>query len=371
MTTGNLNALLRGFAAASCFVASAGPLTVAHAGETRGYVVNWFYMTPAVQDAEKDCPGGLNPPADQIFARILKELGTPPADIEKALADFPFSSGGNTAMRGRINGQPVNVYANPTSTPDPNIKTIQGKLASGLNVDGKIDSNDFTDPANGEAGVDNQLFRALGCIISERAEPNTRPTYPSVQWDTARPQMQAWLIEISGIDDPQNDPEVEVGLYQATAPIVRDMTTDVQADMTYTLNNNPRSINKVRGSLKNGTITTDTFNLNMVGHRYFLPELTLQNAKLRLALNSDGTLKGVVGGFQKWAPLYANLAKGGNSYEVNLSFDIPGIYYALKKMADANPDPATGQNLAISAGYTIEAVPAFIIHSERQTAESR
>jgi hypothetical protein len=345
--------------------------TAAHAGETRGYVVNWFYMTPAVESAEKDCPGGLNPPADQIFARILKELGTPPADIEKALADFPFSSGGQTAMRGRIDGKPVNVYTNPTSIKDPNIKTTQGKFATGLNLDGKIDANDFTDPAFGEKGVDNQLFRALGCIISERAEPNTRPTYPSVQWDTGRPQMQAWLIEITGLDDTQNDPEVEVGLYQATTPIVRDMTTDAQADMTFTLNGNPRSINKVKGVLKNGTITTDSFNLNLVGHRYTLPELTLHDAKVRLTLNADGTLKGVIGGFQKWAPLYANLAKGGNSYEVNLSFDIPGMYYALKKMADGNPDPATGQNLSISAGYTVEAVPAFLIHPDSKTASAK
>ena len=343
----------------------------AQAGDTRGYVVDWFYMTPAAQGAAKDCPGGLNPPADQQFARMMRDMGTPPAEIEKLLEGFPHNMGANVTMRGRIDGKPVNVYANPTSTPDPHIKTVQGHVAFGFNLDGKDSAEDFVDPETGERGVDNQLFRALACINSERGEPNTRPTYPSVQWDTARPQLEAWLIEITGLDDPQNDTEVEVGLYQATTPIVRDLNGDAQADVTFTLNGNPRSTNKVRGAVKNGVLTTDVFDLNLVGHRYFLPELTLQSARLRLTLKADGTAKGVLGGFQKWAPVYANLAKGGAGYEVNLSFEVPGMYYALKKMADANPDPKTGINLNISAGYTIEAAPAFIIHPDRRTAQSQ
>ena len=43
------------------------------------------------------------------------------------------------------------------------------------------------------------------------------------------------------------------------------------------------------------------------------------------------------------------------------SIDAPGIYYALKKLADFEPD-ANGQNQYISSYYTIEAVPAFITH---------
>ena len=46
---------------------------------------------------------------------------------------------------------------------------------------------------------------------------------------------------------------------------------------------------------------------------------------------------------------------------MNLSVDAPGIYYALKKLADYGPD-ANGQNQYISSSYWIEAVPAFISH---------
>jgi hypothetical protein len=47
-----------------------------------------------------------------------------------------------------------------------------------------------------------------------------------------------------------------------------------------------------------------------------------------------------------------------------LSIDLPGFYYALRNMADANPDPKTGMNMSISTTFTVEAVPAYIVHPE-------
>jgi hypothetical protein len=37
-------------------------------------------------------------------------------------------------------------------------------------------------------------------------------------------------------------------------------------------------------------------------------------------------------------------------------------------MADAYPDPKTGENMAISAAYAVEAVPAFIVHDNKTAA---
>ena len=46
-----------------------------------------------------------------------------------------------------------------------------------------------------------------------------------------------------------------------------------------------------------------------------------------------------------------------------LSVDLPGVYYALRKLADGGPvDTATGMNTSISTSFTVEAVRAFIIH---------
>ena len=46
--------------------------------------------------------------------------------------------------------------------------------------------------------------------------------------------------------------------------------------------------------------------------------------------------------------------------EEDSEVDIPGVYYALKRLADGMPD-ASGQNTAISAAYYLEAVPAYVL----------
>jgi len=40
------------------------------------------------------------------------------------------------------------------------------------------------------------------------------------------------------------------------------------------------------------------------------------------------------------------------------------MYHALKKMADANPDPATGQNRDISSTFRMEAVPSYLASAD-------
>ena len=49
-------------------------------------------------------------------------------------------------------------------------------------------ANGFEDPETHEQGVNNQLFRALGCFIAERGTPTTRPTWPAQNWRNAAPR---------------------------------------------------------------------------------------------------------------------------------------------------------------------------------------
>src|SRR3954462_15852149 len=90
----------------------------AKASETRGFVVNWFY--PAMYSVKDDCAGGNNLSDEKLFERILKDQKTPPAEIEKLLADFPNSFGGKYSNRAIIAGKPASAYLNPTAVPDPN-----------------------------------------------------------------------------------------------------------------------------------------------------------------------------------------------------------------------------------------------------------
>ena len=69
---------------------------------------------------------------------------------------------------------------NPTSKPDAApYRIIQGSTGLGLNLDGKIGPNDFTSPL-GDKGIDNQLYRAIGCTRNFRADGETAILTP--QW---------------------------------------------------------------------------------------------------------------------------------------------------------------------------------------------
>ncbi len=343
----------------------------AQASETRGFVVSWFYPSVAAQVSEIDCPTGMNPDAATNVIRILREQGKKPDEIEKIMFEFPNNVYAHIGQRGRIDGKPVSPYSNPLSVPDPNIKLVVGKQSYGFNLDGKADANqDFTNPQTGQSGVDNQLFRVLGCMGIMRAEPGVRPSWPSIQWNTVQLQMPAWLIEVSGIDDIKNDPEVEVRWVSATTPIILDANGEPQADMTFIEDRNPETKNRMKGSIKDGMLITEpmeAFSAN--GHRWAYAELRMKNAQLGLKLNDDGKGMGYLGGFHRWAPFYTLVAEGGAGYEGMLSMDLPGMYYAFRKAADAEPDPVTGLNLSISSVFTVEVVPAFIIKPDVQTAQ--
>jgi len=332
----------------------------ATASETRQYVVAWVYYANAQH--EGDCPQGLNPNSEAIFRRILEERNTPPAEIEKQIAAFPNSANmADIPMRGMIDGKPANAYMYPTSTKDPMLKLVQGKTGLGFNLDGKDGANNFVDPYTGETGVDNQFFRAIGCSPQMRTPAGQIGSFQAVQWDEIRDSQPAWLIQITGIDSTQNDDDVELRVMLAREPVLRDMTGAAQADITFRVNPIERTqTNVVHGKIKDGLLTTDTFNFYMPGEPFAQADYTFRNARMRFKFEADGNLKGFVGGYQDWRTLYASIALGGTALETLVSYDIPGLFYAFRKSADAYPDPKTGQNTHISSTYAIDAIPAFI-----------
>jgi hypothetical protein len=177
--------------------------------------------------------------------------------------------------------------------------------------------------------------------------------------------MPAWLIDVSGVeagaDGAVKDGDVTIGIYRATGPITRNAAGEPQADLTFKVEDNPRVTNVVHGRIRNGVIISDPFEFNMIQDPFGVTEYHFKDTHLRLALKPDGSLQGVLGGYEPWKTLYTSFALGGSVNELNLSVDVPGIYYALRRQADAYPDE-TGRNAYISASYWVEAVPAFVVH---------
>ena len=348
------------------------------AAQTKTFVVSEF--NTAMYSYDGDCPEGLNPEAEGFDVIILKELGMSPQEAQ-AFFDSDFRGGtystpkfiGMMIMRGRINGKPVNVYENPTSVPDSHpLHAVEGRYGFGFNLDGKgaASPHSFEDPETHELGVNNNLNRTIGCTVAQRATPPDRPSYQRYVWDNLRESMPAWLISIAG-EDLSKDGDVTITFDRSLDHVMRDANGGVLSDMTLRVDPSSRSHSVFQGKLKDGVVTiTEPGDFRMLGDIDLYTQFTLRQTHFRLKLNPDGTAKGVLGGYQPWQEFYWRFGVGGYATESAMAIDVPALYYALKRNADAYPDPATGQNMYISAAYSVDAIPAILVPGKNGPAKT-
>jgi hypothetical protein len=348
----------------------------ASASETRGFLVSWFYIAQYYDTQGRDCPHGVNPNSEGIYRRELKILGKSQKEIDDFI--LTFLDNGKQAvnapiltMRGSRDGKPANVYTDPESTVDPHIYTVVGPYGYGFNLDGLDKPGDFIDPDTGEHGVDNQLYKATGCTRELRPHsPTEYAPLPTSYWNVSREVMPALLIEVSGIDNYENDDSVTVAIYRAQERTMVDNSGAMLAGSSYHVDPNPRWHNVLHGRIRNGVIKTDPADINFSLDPFLLPEYKFTRARLRLKINADGTLQGKLGAYHAWFPFYFIYGVAGFGQESTTNIDMPGLYYALKRLADADPDPKTGQNRSISLAYQIDAVPAFVIHDNQPIVQA-
>jgi len=332
--------------------------------ETRGYAISLIHT--ATYSDPANCPSGGNGGVVEIKERILRSMGYSAEQSKQIIANNGVDERGERVdlrRRGQLNGQRVDVHSFPTSAPDPHIETPQGRYAYGFNLDGQVQPGSFEDPETGERGIDNQMWRVLGCYEVYAVRRPVVPYNESIAWDTAMDSMPAWLLSVSG-DDLDADGDVTVTFDRALNIVMRDARGGVLAGSSYTIDADPRSHSVFKGHIENGVLTIDPGDFYMQGESQFYAVLRFQHTQLRLKMNPDGTLQGLIGGYQPWMDYYYYLAIRG---EETGQVDMPGVYNAMKRLADADPDPATGQNRAISAAYYIEAAPAFLTTMEGRT----
>jgi hypothetical protein len=350
----------------SAFVGAAA-LSITFAGqaaaETRSFVVGWF--SQATNSDEKDCPGGPNPGVQLQYLKNLADLGYSAKQIEEMVRKSQDGEGTEMfdalRFRGRLDGQPVSPYIYPATTVDPKWKAITGKFAYGFNLDGRGETtrNGFEDPETHEKGVNNELYRALGCYISMRGSLSGRPTYWAWAWGQLKDSQPAWLITLDGADLSKDGP-ITVTFDRALEHLKSNVDGSPRADATYRIDSDYRSHNSFKGDIKNGVITiSDHTDFRMLQNPLVASEFKLSKTHLRMRLKPDGSLDAFIGGYQPWSDLYFSFASGGIGIEQCVTGDIPGLYWLMRKHADAEPDPKTGQNTTISATYYMEAVPAF------------
>jgi hypothetical protein len=279
--------------------------------------------------------------------------------------------------------------------PDPNFRTVKtaDAKALGIDLDGQVSrANGKVAPGtcahndlvgmNGERGIDNQFFRAVGCSNSYQS------TGQSNGW-TIEMLTGSWgiLITLDDVDDIRNDDDVEVGLFANADPIELSPNREPLRDATYAIQQDPRFQARTRGRIKDGVLTSDPVNVRFhkITNGIYL-ERPLNDARVNMTLSADGVLEGYLAGYTAVEDIYDfqyafRNGKNGKGEPADqrlitisamgqaavLGHTCNGAYYALHELADGNPDPATGKCTSISTQYRIKAIPAFVVDTKTES----
>jgi hypothetical protein len=348
----------------------------AFADWTRSYVIQWnepamyYGAASGVTEPGTDCPKGTNPEIDWIA--VLTRHGYSPTEA-KWLRDpanptrSPVHGQNQMAFRGQ--GR-QNIYINPESYPDPGLVGVSGSIAEGLDLDGDPRTG-FNGP-NGEKGIDNVFYRTLGCWKTYRAPP--RLSSGALQFNDAM-RNGGWttLIVVSGEgDNPMNDDRVRVGIYASADKMVKDAEGGIARDYTFRIQPHARFEGLFDARVKNGVITSAAPADMKMRDAGYTQELELLRARIRLAMQPDGSLKGYLGGYRPWFPVYKGWINArGPVIEALTWVEMPSVYYALKRNADFSPSGPGGEKTHISYAMRIEALPAFVMTPDASKEATR
>ncbi|WP_380879358.1 hypothetical protein ACFB49_21780 [Sphingomonas sp. DBB INV C78] len=234
-------------------------------------------------------------------------------------------------------------------------RTYDGKIASGLNLDDQAGRSSFSSP-EGETGVDNQLWRAIGCVSAFRESGN-----PATAKATLFSARAPTLISISGIDDPKNDADVTVTVVASADAIAKNSVGGALARATFDTSPDPAFRATTRGRIVDGVLTTDPVDvrLNYKEQIVDAPRV-LKGARIRAKLLEDGGIEGGFYGYYTLASFYQSIEQmtinGANLSRVSC----PGVRQAIDKLADGYRDPKSRRNTAISSALGFVGVAAFI-----------
>ncbi|WP_030539427.1 hypothetical protein [Sphingobium sp. DC-2] len=323
-------------------------------GGTIGLVLtSWrpaLYETPG---AKEECPSGL-----QVSEDIQNEK-TPGAAERLAKFGFPLNRGPNGELA---------AYA-PMKVEDPiPFRELQTKNGFGLNLDGTSDGRATAKSCTHEkfrtpegVAADNQLARVLGCTIGWRAS-GFNVEFAAREF--ASSSVNRILVEISGVDDERNDPDVEIRIYKGLDGLVATGDGKFLPGTNQRIDNRfPRYMHQTRGKIADGVLTSDPIplaNLPLLwvanpGERKF------RDLQLKLKLTDMGA-EGIVSGYEDLRIWWNNYSRGMNSHGGIGNYSSAQLYRAAHRHADGYPDPKTGQCTAISAAYRVEAARAMIAH---------
>ena len=197
--------LIRTIAASAliaCGICSAAMADEAPPGHKIGYVLTTYNWATYATKEKTECPNGFNDGPRQHYDTLFPRDGTKRKLVDTELkreAAIWFPSGAPETFE----------FKEPVS-----------KTAPGMNLDGKVGPNDFTSP-DGEAGIDNQFYRVIGCIDDLRPGGSL---YVFNNMFMRANNYARFVIELTNVDSLLNDDDVTVTTYRGLDLMLSDAT---------------------------------------------------------------------------------------------------------------------------------------------------
>jgi hypothetical protein len=153
-------------------------------------------------DGKTECPQGMNVGPREQFKALY------PDDTPRKFAETQLEREGEIHF--------------PDTTPEPALffREPVGKIGVGLNLDGRVDDNDFQSQDGRVTGIDNQMYRVVGCTDNYRGPEGQARHF--IQSYMQKFNYNRWIIELTDVDDLANDPEVKVAIYRGLDNLTQD-----------------------------------------------------------------------------------------------------------------------------------------------------
>ncbi len=338
-----------------------------------GFVVESWYT--AIYDTEymEECPEGIAIGSDEIWFNALsaeeKEIQTGGGELQ--VLDLPRRP--NSYLRGP-NGE--DVCWHPESVVEPPMRIVHGKYAYGMNLDGNshgratentCQHGNFISPDGSVAGIDNQMYRLMGCVYGYRSEGYLEHHANRERQDESKGII---LIDISGVDDPRNDDAVEVSFYLSATTLHFDSAGHIVPFGSYQAVPG-RYGDTVAGEIVDGVVRTEPGDVTLPLHgNDGFTDMIFRDLRIEFEISPDGTrAKGLWAGYHPVTSFWDHIQKVQHNVPVG-QYNCPSLYVAAHELADGYPDPETGECTALSSAFTFQAAAGFIHTPAKEDSDS-
>ena len=215
--------------------------------------------------------------------------------------------------------------------------------------------------SRGQEGVDNQLYRALGCINSYRGPQGANDFFDNEE--IGKDDYNRLILEISGIEtltDSQNVTVTVLSRSRSAAGGCRGNELLPGGTQRIDLRWGSRFVQRFHGKIEGGVLTTEPGDLAFPWATFGLPaDEYMHDARLRIRLTPTEA-EGMIAGYVDLETWYLQTMKSESTHHQSYGqLSPPSLYKAFRKVADAYPGCNSGGEYGHIIGPSCEVRPGL------------